>query len=182
LHALPRLPSFAEPPIQPHLFVHLGDDTPELDVLAKVLGEAEYAITAYFRGDVGVIGEFLERRGHKVYRQPPQLDEVLPAASHMLSAGDLFTVIAGVAAGRPQLVMPLREETHLNFQMLSQLGVARYVAPTADAQQLSSALFDFTRTHSLLHAARRWAKVVEARTQPGVDAVVAAIRHRASQS
>ncbi len=182
LYAPPGLPVFVEPPIQPHLFVYLGEDMPHLDVLAKVLGEVDHAVTAYFRGDVGLIPDFLERRGHTVHRAPPRLDEVLPAASHVLHAGGLFTAVAAVAAGRPQLVIPLHDETRVNVQMLGQLGVVRQMPPTAEAHLLSSALHGFIRDHTMPREARHWAKVVAMRRQPGVDDVVSGLRRRLARA
>jgi hypothetical protein len=168
-------PRFVEPPIRPHLFVYLGEDMPYLDVLAKVLGEADIAVTAYFRGDVGMMPDFLTRRGHTVHRAPPRLAEVLPTVSHVLHAGGLFTSAAALAAGRPQMVMPLHDETRLNHRMLSQLGVARQMPPGGDPAVLANHLRAFLQDHTISGEARNWAKLIQSRPQPGFDAVLSAI-------
>jgi rhamnosyltransferase subunit B len=172
------MPAFVEPPVRPHLFVYLGDDMPYLDVLAKVLGEADHFVTAYFRGDVGLIPDFLERRGHTIHRTPPRLDEVLPTVSHVLSAGGLYTAVAALAAGRPQLVMPLHDETRLNYRMLEQLGVAHQLAPSGDPQAVAGALASFLFDHTLAPETRHWAKVIAARPHAGIADVISAIRRR----
>jgi hypothetical protein len=105
---------------------------------------------------------------------------MLPAASHVLFAGEMFNAVAALASGRPQLVMPLHDEARVVFNLLDKLGVARKIAPSADPELLRRSLHGFLQDHVIAREARHWAKVIADRPAPGPDAVVAAMRGRLS--
>ena len=178
LHLPPEpLPVFVPPPVQPHLFVYLGEEVPNLDVLVQTLVEMDLPITAYFRGNVGPLPDFIEIRGHVVHRTPPKLASVLTGVSHVLSAGGTYTSHAALAAGRPHLVLPLHNETQLNYGMIDKLGVAHELPRTANPAIIRRAIEAFLTDHALIRNARGWSSIVAGREQPsGAEAALAAIR------
>jgi hypothetical protein len=159
------LPGYVESPITPRLFVYVGEGVPYVETLVQALVEMDIDIVAYLRGDVGPLPHFLKHRGHKVYDTPPPLDEVLPTVSHVLSQGGAFTSQAALAAGRPHLMIALHNETELNLQHLSGLGVARRLEPGRDGRALRSKINDFVMDIPLFHQARHWGVSLQARKQ-----------------
>ena len=168
---------YSEPPREPRLFVYLGDETPNLDAIIQTLVLMDIPIEAYLRGNVGPLPEFLEVRGHTVHRTPPSLPALLGGVSHVLTAGGSHTAHAALAAGRPQLVLPLHNETELNAGMLRKLGVARELPKTTEPEKIRAAVEAFVTDHALLGNARGWASIVAGREQAqGSDVTLATIR------
>ncbi len=170
------LPSFVEPPVKPRLFLYAGSEVPHLEKLIQALVTMDIDVVAYLRGDVGPLPHFLKHRGHEVYETPPPLNEILPRVSHVLSQGGAFTCQAAIAAGRPHLVMPLHNETELNFANLSTLGVARRLDSAKDEKVVRKKIDDFLTDTQLIHNARHWALTLQGRRQAnGLDEAVAAV-------
>jgi hypothetical protein len=178
LHLPPEpLPEFIEAGPEPRLFAYLGTDAPGFDLIAQALGDIEMPTSAYLRGDIGPLAQFLRLRGVEVYDAPPRLADVLPTVSHVFHGGGATTALAAIAAGRPQLVMPQHGETLTTLRMLDGLGVARRLEPDREAPKVTKAFYDFVWDHRIQQNARHWAMVTAARTQPPGDvAVDSAIR------
>jgi UDP:flavonoid glycosyltransferase YjiC (YdhE family) len=171
------LPEFVEAPVEPRLFVYLGMDLPNLDGFVQILTELGVPLSVYLRGGAGPLAKFLSLRGHGVYESPPPLADVLPNASHVVSAGGAFTCQAALAAGRPMLGVPLHGEAELNVAALERMGVGRRLDPSSSEGKIRETVTSFLRDHRLLQQARHWAKVLALRVQPsGADAAAAAIR------
>jgi UDP:flavonoid glycosyltransferase YjiC (YdhE family) len=170
------MPAFAEPPLKPRLFVYLGSEVPHLEKLVQALVTMDVEVVAYLRGDVGPLPHFLKHRGHEVHESPPPLDEMLPRVSHVLSQGGAFTCQAAMAAGRPHLIMPLHNETELNFTQMKTLGIARRLDPSKDEKVVRKTLDAFLSDTQMLHNARHWALTLQGRRQEnGLAAAVAAV-------
>ena len=170
------LPEFVATGPEPHLFVYLGAETPGFDEIVQALADLQMPVSAYLRGDIGPLAGFLRLRGVEVYESPPRLAEVLPAVTHVFHAGGATTAQAALAAGRPQLVMPLHSEAITNWRLLQALGVARRLEQNQDAASIERALYAFVEDHRLIDNARNWALIIAARRQvPGADAVYAAV-------
>lgn len=177
------LPEFVAPPVEPRLFVYLGPEVPRIDQLLQVLTELDMPLEAYLRGEAAPLGQFLTLRGHRVHDSPPALADVLPNASHVISAGGVFTCHAALAAGRPMLGFPLHGEAALNISALERLGTGRRLEPWSDEKALRNTLLGFVRDHTLLRQARHWAKILGARRQPdGLSAAAGAIRQSLGMS
>lgn len=173
---LEPLPRFAEPPAEPRLFLYLGDEIPQLAALVQTIAAMKLPVVAYLRGEVEPIPDFLALRGHEVHAKPPNLVELLPTVSHVISAGGAFLSHAALAAGRPHLVLPQHNEARLNLEMLERLGVARELAP-GEPDGLRDAVESFIADHGLVRQARHWAGVIATRQQPdGMAAAVEAIQ------
>ncbi|MDZ4866322.1 MAG: hypothetical protein SGI91_03280 [Alphaproteobacteria bacterium] len=170
------LPPFVEPPVKPRLFLYAGSEVPHLEKLIQALVTMDIDVVAYLRGDVGPLPHFLKHRGHEVHETPPPLNEILPRVSHVLSQGGAFTCQAAIAAGRPHLIMPLHNETELNFAQTSTLGVARRLDPSKDEKVVRKKIDDFLTDTQLIHNARHWALTLQGRQQGnGLHEAVAAV-------
>jgi hypothetical protein len=137
------LPDFVEAPLRPKLFVYLGSEVPHLEALAQALARLDIETIAYLRGESGPIPQFLKRRGHIVYDKPPEVHQILPRVSHVISQGGAFMSQAAVAAGRPHLIMPMHAEAELNLRMSEQLGLGRRFEATQDEASLAAKIHEF---------------------------------------
>jgi len=167
------LPHFCDPPLQPHLFVYVGSEFPDVEGLAQQLGQLPFAVSCFLRDAPAALNVFLRLRGVAAFDKPPNLAELLPTVSHVLSQGGNFICHAAMAAGRPHLILPLHGETQINLETLTRLGIARALASPINVENIGHFLCD---AH-LLSNARQWAMVIAKRDQPsGLDAVLTAIR------
>lgn len=170
------LPPFVEPPVKPRLFVYAGSEVPHLEALVQSLVAMDIDVLAYLRGDVGPLPHFLKHRGHEVFDTPPALDQVLPRVSHVLSQGGAFSCHAAIAAGRPHLIMPLHNETELNYAQVAAMGMARRLDPAKDEKIVRGKLNAFLADTQLMRHARHWAQTLRAREQKsGLTAALEAI-------
>jgi UDP:flavonoid glycosyltransferase YjiC (YdhE family) len=170
------LPDFVEPPLRPKLFVYLGVEAPCLEQIAQALARLDVEIIAYLRGEVGPIPQFLKRRGHIVFDKPPQVHQILPQVSHVISQGGAFMCQAALAAGRPQLVMPLHAEAEINLRMLEQLGIGQRFEPAPQEASIMTKIHDFILNPVLRQQAREAGLMFAARPRAsGLDQAVAAI-------
>lgn len=170
------LPKFVEAPAKPRLFVYAGADLPHVETLVQSLVVMDVDIVAYLRGDVGPLPHFLKHRGHQVFDEPPPLEEILPSVSHVLSQGGAFTCHAALAAGRPHLIMPLHNESEINFAQLYNIGAARRLELSSDEVAVRRTVHRFLIDADLVRNVRHWALTLAARQQAdGTDAAVNAI-------
>jgi UDP:flavonoid glycosyltransferase YjiC (YdhE family) len=162
------------------LFVYLGADMQNFDILLQALGTVDVSLEVYLRGDADPAREFLRMRGAVVHDTPPALDEVLGAASHVLSQGGAGTIAAAYSAGRPQLVIAIHDETEINLDLLRRAGVGRGLNLSGDpsevAAQISRFVADPTLPDNALEAANRIARrVLPDGAAVAADAVRAAL-------
>lgn len=170
------MPAFVVPPVKPRLFFYAGADVPHIETVVQSLAQMDVEIVAYLRGDVGPLPHFLKHRGHTVYDTPPPLNEILPTVSHVMSQGGAGMCNAAIRAGRPHLIMPLHNETELNFEMCRKLRVARRLDPSKDDKAMRAAIDSFLSAPILIQEARHWALTVAMRPQRnGSDELIAAV-------
>jgi len=172
------------PPAQPwprvrRLFVYVGADMENFDIFLQALATTDASLEVYLRGDADLAREFLRMRGAIVHDRPPALDEVLRAASHVLSQGGAGTIAAAYSAGRPQLVIASHDEAEINLDLLRRAGVGQGLkvsgSPSEVAAEISRFMADPYLPDNALEAANRIAR----RVLPD-GAVVAATAIRAA--
>jgi UDP:flavonoid glycosyltransferase YjiC (YdhE family) len=148
------LPAWTEPPDKPRLFVYLGPETPHFEVIVQALVGLNVPIEAHFRGEGGPVAHLLKLRGHVVHDAPPSLTDVLQRVSHVVTMGGLGVSQAALAAGRPQLVMPLHDETQHNYRVLNERGVVQRLWPEQDEHNLRKQIFAFLSSGHRMAAAK----------------------------
>ncbi|MCW5731781.1 MAG: hypothetical protein KIT20_13565, partial [Alphaproteobacteria bacterium] len=99
------------------------------------------------------------RPGFRAHRRPAPLHEALARNALAVSYGSLGLAQATLSAGRPHLILPMRNsrEQMLNAERLRLLGLARILPADAGRMRIGEALADLaggqeTRRHALLVA------------------------------
>ena len=134
-------------------------------------GRAHFAAAVETVRQVGRRGLVLAKSGEQVPPLPPgflhaeyaPFGRVFPRCAAVIHHGGIGTTAQGLAAGVPQLVMPLAFDQHDNAARLERLGVARTVSATR-----------FTSTHAVTN-------LLLLLGDPGVPAACAAAKARMAE-
>jgi rhamnosyltransferase subunit B len=82
---------------------------------------------------------------------------VLPRAAAFVHHGGIGTLAQGLAAGKPQLMMPMSFDQPDNALRAERLGVARWLAPSAfNAEGVTRALGELLPNPGVAQAAAKW--------------------------
>lgn len=144
----------------PAIFCYLQYGHPALLSLLRVLSDAPGRAEIYVEG---IDPERLARRCSAavvIHRAPVDFSQVLPETSLLVHHAGLGTAYAGLAAGVPQLVLPINLEHLITTRGLEQFdsAVPLGVSPPPEAAQLQRLLehllTDWRRQQSALAAAR----------------------------
>jgi UDP:flavonoid glycosyltransferase YjiC (YdhE family) len=91
------------------------------------------------------------------------LSHVLPRCTALVSHAGIGTLSQGLAAGIPQLTMPMGFDQPDNATRLQRLGVARWVVPAKfDGDRVAAALTDLLDDSQTAPSCRRWANEIRA--------------------
>jgi hypothetical protein len=115
-------------PAEPRVFAYLGI---EHKVTAKLLGllkDSTLPAEAYVRGMTVETARKFQRPGLVFYKAPQPIGEVLARASLAIHHGGSGMSLACCSAGRPQIALPIHEETLLNGKALVRVGIGRLPA------------------------------------------------------
>lgn len=135
-------------------------------------GTANRHATDFF----SAIGGAIERLGHRGLfltsypeQLPPDLPDtimvrkyipfsaVLPRASAFVHHGGIGTLAQGLAAGKPQLIMPMSFDQPDNAIRAQRLGVARWLSPGRfTVERVTTALSELIEHVPVARAAARW--------------------------
>lgn len=115
------------------IYAYLYDYHPKLRSIADALIEVDAEVSCYVSGNAGIAAD-LARGGVRVLDEPADLTAVLPDVSVVVSHATMGMAHAGLAAGRPQLVLPYDLEKDCVADALDELGVcvSRKSAPEKD--------------------------------------------------
>jgi len=169
LPPLEEMPAETPLPAEPHLFAYLGEEHPALETLVQCLVELNAAVEVYLRGNLGAFRRLLAARGARVHERPPPLAEVLPRARIVVSQAGSTTAHAALAAGRPQVLLPLHVEADLTSSALVSLGVGVRVRKDAEKRDVESALNEAMNSGDLRDKAHGCAAIIAAR--PPIDSL-----------
>jgi rhamnosyltransferase subunit B len=169
----------------------LYDDTEETrlpDSLARFLddgpppvlftpGTANQSATRFFRAALDAT-QRLGRRALLLTRYPAQLpalpatahhepfvplSHVLPRCAALVSHGGIGTLAQGLAAGVPQLAMPMGFDQPDNVTRLQRLGVGRWLVPSKfEGERVAWALSDLLDDDGAAASCRRWSEQIRA--------------------
>jgi rhamnosyltransferase subunit B len=91
------------------------------------------------------------------------LSHVLPRCAALVSHAGVGTLAQGLAAGVPQLTMPMGFDQPDNATRLQRLGVARWIVPSQfDSERVANTLGDLLDDPRTAQSCRRWADQIRA--------------------
>lgn len=141
-------------------------------------GSANQAATRFFKAAIEA-SESLGRRALVLTRYtghlpalPPTahhepfipLADVLPRCAALISHGGIGTLAQGLAAGVPQLTMPMGFDQPDNAMRLESLGVGKWVVPSRfDSDRVAGALRDLLDDGRTAASCKQWADRIRAR-------------------
>jgi rhamnosyltransferase subunit B len=141
-------------------------------------GSANQTGGAFFRAVLGAC-ERLGRRAILLTRYPQQLPDLPPSALHgayvplsallprsaaLVHHGGIGTLAQGLAAGVPQVTMPMGFDQPDNATRLERLGVGGWVRPREfSPDRVAEALRGLLENRATATACRRWAQALEPR-------------------
>lgn len=164
---LERMPAKTPLPSEPGIFAYLGDEQPALEMLLQSLLELGVGIEVYLRGDVGALQRLLASRGVRVHSRPPPLSDVLLRARVVVSSAGATTAHAALAAGRPQVLVPLTVELELTAAAVVALGAGRSVRQNPRKEEIDAALKAALADEEIGRRAQTCADAIAAR--PALD-------------
>ena len=112
-------------PDSPAVFAYLGIEHRITPKMLQVFKKSDLRIEAYVRGMTPQTAKKYARPGLTFFKRPQPIGEVLARASLAVHHGGMGMCLACCSAGRPQLVLPIHEETLLNSRALARVGVGR---------------------------------------------------------
>ena len=115
-------------PEKPRLFAYLGMEQRVTAKLLAALKASDLPAEAYVRGLTEETAKKFLRPGLTFYKAPQPIGQVLTRATLAIHHGGSGMALACCSAGRPQLVLPIHEETLLKQQALQRIGVGGTIA------------------------------------------------------
>lgn len=115
-------------PDKPRLFVYLGMEHRVTSKLLAALKDSELPVEAYVRGMTEETAKKLLRPGLTFYKAPQPIQQVLARATLAIHHGGIGMSLACCSAGRPQIALPIHEETLLNAHALARIGVGGQIS------------------------------------------------------
>ncbi len=92
------------------------------------------------------------------------LSALLPRCAALVSHGGIGTIAQGLAAGIPQVTMPMGFDQPDNATRLRRIGVGRWVLPSAfDGPRVASTLAELLGDPEVERSCRRWADAISGR-------------------
>jgi Erythromycin biosynthesis protein CIII-like, C-terminal domain len=110
-------------PDKPAIFAYLGIEHRVTPKVLAALKASDIPAEAYVRGMTEATAKKFLRPGLTLYRTPQPIDQVLSRATLAIHHGGSGMSLACCSAGRPQIALPIHEETLLNSQALGRIGV-----------------------------------------------------------
>lgn len=112
-------------PDKPSIFAYLGIEHRITPKILDVFKKSDLPVEAYVRGMTPETAKKYLRPGLKFFKTPQPIGEVLARSTLAVHHGGSGMCLACCSAGRPQLALPIHEETLLNAQALGRVGVGR---------------------------------------------------------
>lgn len=126
-------------PDEPHLFLYAGAVPEFLDPIIQAASQTKAKISAYLGNTNTAAAQFLKLRGGHIYSQPPELSDVLPKVTAVMSHGGAGLTQAAMIAGRPQIILPIHFESEATAGRLESLGVGKGIR-SANADDMKNAI------------------------------------------
>ena len=145
------------------VFAYLSTDTKNLELIADALVATGFPCLVYIRGAGAKLREAARHKGLQVFDGPASLPEVLPRVSAILHESSLGTSEAGLASGRPQVVLPRDLEKQFIARALLTMGVSPPIKGKLSRQSLTLALLDAVGNPRYATQAVAWSRKIAER-------------------
>jgi rhamnosyltransferase subunit B len=156
------------PPAPPDsYFAYLNAEYPGVDLILSQLAADGFRGEAYVRGASSRLLDAARRSGVTIHEGPIALDRALATAAVVIHHGGLNTAESALAAGRPQLTLPIHLEHILTARALEGLGVGRSLLGHYRVDAISASLHELARPGEYSRRAMDFAGTVRARDYPG---------------
>lgn len=134
-------------PNEPHLFLYAGAVPEYLDMIIQAVSQTRAKISAYLGNANTPAAQFLKLRGGHIYSEPPELSEILPRVTAVMSHGGAGLTQAAMIAGRAQIIVPIHFESEATAGRLENLGVGQGIRSTNvdDMRNAISAILEVRR-------------------------------------
>jgi hypothetical protein len=150
-------------PDRSRIFLYSHTHLPLAPKLAQAAAKSGLPVSAYLSGtDTGTIA-FLRRQGAEIFKTPPQLAEVLADATVVVSHAGAGLSQTALAAGRPQIVVPIHSESQMIARSLEKLGAAasfEEAGAELDVDRVAEAIREAGGAGSMRDAAQTQAKAI----------------------
>lgn len=123
LGSLDAMPIYTPRKTARSVYAYLIDYHPQLSTIADALVKVDAEVSCYVSGGADVAAA-LARGGVHLLDEPADLTLALPQVSVVVSHASMGMAHAGLAAGRPQLVLPYDLEKECTARALDALGVS----------------------------------------------------------
>lgn len=102
--------------------------------LARATLATGLPISAYLAGNNRELAFLLRQRGAEIFETPPKLADILPRTSLVVSNGGAGLSHAALAAGRPQVILPIHVESQMTARNLQRAGCAHLIENASEKE------------------------------------------------
>ncbi len=163
-----RTPGRPLPPAPPDsFFAYLNGEYPGVDLILPHLAAAGLRGSAHVRNPSPRLVDAARRAGVTIHDDPPPLAQALSNAAVVIHHGGLNTAETALAAGRPQLTLPIHLEHIITASALGDLGVGRSLTGHYDVKAISRSLRDIAASDGCIQPALNFAHTIQARKYQG---------------
>lgn len=154
------------------VFCYLQGSHPSLKQALAAINQLTQGSEIYIRGaDARRIARQSSRKS-RIRVRPADFATSLPASRVLFHHGGLGTAYAGLAAGIPQIIIPLQLEHHVTARGLDRFGCCRHFAKEVTTATLKSAIEEMMADPKYASSALAAKKELEARRAPDPAAAV----------
>jgi len=127
----------ADAPVEPRWFAYLKAGFPATGKILESLCNVKIPGEVYISGLTAELEGRLTSNNIVVHHDPPPLSGILPRVSVILHHGGNGVSCAALSAGRPQIVVPMYQETQMTGERLRRMGVG-HILSSEDMQSGSA--------------------------------------------
>jgi len=156
----------ANQPTAPRWFAYLKASFTITGTILESLCDVKIPGEVYISGLTTEMEACLKRSNIVVHHEPPPMNEILPHVSVVLHHGGNGVSCAALSVGRPQIVVPMYQETQLTGERLRRIGVG-HILTMEDVQfgNVRNSLLEVVENKAMMERAQTVARNIHARGQ-----------------
>jgi hypothetical protein len=153
-----------DPPMEPRWFAYLKSGFPVTGKILESLCAVKISGEVYINGLTPEWEERLTNSNIVVHHEPPPMSQILPRVSVILHHGGNGASCAALSAGRPQIVMPMYQESGLTGERLRRMGVGYILSPEdIHSGNIGNLLSETVESPAIMDRAQTVARNIHAR-------------------